>query len=116
MRLLFDHNFRESIRLGLIRRMPDLDHVTARERFLDQFNDPDLLAWAAAENCVIVSHDVQTLIGFALDRVRAGLPMPGLIVCTLHAPIGVILTDLELMISATTASEMDGQVCHIPIR
>ena len=40
--------------------------------------DPDILARAAAEGRIVLTHDRNTMTGFAATRVNAGQPMPGL--------------------------------------
>ena len=40
-------------------------------------DDGAVLAWAAAEGRVLLTHDVTTLTVLAYARVLAGLPMPG---------------------------------------
>jgi predicted nuclease of predicted toxin-antitoxin system len=42
-------------------------------------DDPTVLAWAASENRILLTHDVATITRFAYDRIVRGLPMPGVI-------------------------------------
>ena len=77
LRLITNHNFNGRILRGLRRRLPNLDVVRALDVGLAGVADPDLLEWAAAADRILLTHDVNTVPGFAYDRVRAGLPMPG---------------------------------------
>ena len=76
--LAFDENFNNDVLRGLLRRNPALDVVRVQDAGLISLDDPAVLAWAAAEDRVLVSHDVATLTAFAYARVQAGLRMPGL--------------------------------------
>jgi hypothetical protein len=62
-------------------------------------DDHDVLAWAAAEGRILVTHDRETMVGFAYQRVEAGLPMPGVFVVR-NQPhhIGAMVEDLLLVV------------------
>ena len=45
LRFLADQNFDGDIARGLLRRIPDLDVVTAHQANLSEAPDPDLLKW-----------------------------------------------------------------------
>ena len=78
-------------------------------------DDPAVLAWAAAEDRVVVTHDAETLIAVAYERVRAGLAMPGVIEVSQEAPIGAVIADLLLLIGASRPDEWAGQVLYVPL-
>ncbi len=65
---------------GLRRRLPEIGLVRAQDALPEGTPDPDLLAWAAAEDRILITNDRNTIVGFAYQRVVAGEPMPGLIV------------------------------------
>lgn len=87
VRLLTDENFDRNIFRGLRRRLPNLHCLVVQQAGLSGSDDPSLLEIAAKEGRVIVSHDVQSMIGYAHDRLAKGLEMPGLII----VPTGSIL-------------------------
>lgn len=39
---------------------------------------PAILAWSAEQEQIVPTHHVVTMIGFAYERIQAGLAMPGL--------------------------------------
>ena len=80
LRLLIDHDFNERILKGLQKRVPELDAVTARMIGFEENPDTELLARAAVEDLIVLTHDVQTMPSFAISRVRNDEPMPGLLV------------------------------------
>ncbi len=77
LRLAFDENFNFDVVRGLIQRAPALDLVRVQDMVLRGADDPTILAWAASEGRILLTHDRNTLIGFAYERVAQGLPMPG---------------------------------------
>ena len=79
-------------------------------------NDPELLAWAANERRVILTHDVTTLRQFAEHRVRAGLPMPGVFEIGAHLLIREVIEDLLLIADCSHDGEWEGQVRFLPLR
>ena len=76
LRLISDQNFSGPILRGLHRRIGPLDLVRALDVGLDRAPDPVLLEWVATNDRILLTHDVNTIPGFAYDRVRAGLGMP----------------------------------------
>ena len=91
LRLAADENFNNDIVRGLLRRKPDLDIVRVQDVGLSGSNDASVLEWAAQENRVLLTHDVTTLTSFAYDRVRAGLPMPGVFEVSRAVPVGLAI-------------------------
>lgn len=116
MKLLADENFRGALVRGLLRRRPDLDLVRVPDVGLIEADDPTILAWAATEGRLVLTHDAATLIGFAYDRVNAGWPMPGIIEVRQDLPVGSVIADLLLLVDASHVGEWDGQVLYLPLR
>jgi hypothetical protein len=114
LRLLTDEDFNDPIIRGLRRRQPDLDLVRVQDVGLRTLDDETILAWAAQERRVVVTHDRSTLIGFAYDRVRAGLPMPGVIEVSKAISIGRAIEDILLIAICVSEQEIDSQVFYVP--
>jgi predicted nuclease of predicted toxin-antitoxin system len=79
VKLLADENFSWRDCAGYPPPSPDLDLVRVLDVGLGGADDPTVLAWAATEGRLVLTHDAATLIGYAYERVAAGLPMPGII-------------------------------------
>ena len=77
VRWLADENLNNDIVRGLLRRRPDLDIVRVQDAGLSGVDDPALLAWAAAQDRVSITHDASTVTGYAYRRVASGERMPG---------------------------------------
>jgi predicted nuclease of predicted toxin-antitoxin system len=116
LKLATDENFNGYILSGLLSRKPDLDIVRVQDTEMYESNDPDLLAWAAHEGRILLTHDVNTLTGFAYERVRTGQPMPGVFQVAQNASIGDVIEDILLLVEASFESEWEGQVRYIPLR
>jgi predicted nuclease of predicted toxin-antitoxin system len=115
MRFLADENFNGKILTGLLAALPNLDIVRAQDSEVYQSPDPELLEWAAQQGRILLTHDVQTITGYAYDRVRAGLPMPGVVEVRITQAIGATIEDLVLLISASIPDEFENQVRYIPL-
>lgn len=63
-----------------------------------------------------MTHDVQTLAGYAYDRVKNGLLMPGIVEVRISQSIGATIDELALLIEASTPDEFENQVRYIPLR
>ena len=70
LRIFVDQDFDHDILRGLRLHLPNLDAVTALQAGLARSSDPEILAWTAAQNRVVVTHDRNTMSAHAYDRVR----------------------------------------------
>ena len=116
VRLLADENFNGRILRALKRQLLALDIVRAQECLPEGTPDPVVLAWAANEGRVVLSHDISTLVGYAAERIRRSEPMPGLIVMPALAPIGEVLADLELALGTSEPHHFQDQVLFLPLK
>jgi len=65
LRLISDQNFNGRILRGLRRRLPELALIRALDLGLDRVDDPEFLEHAADDDRIVLTHDVNTLPGFA---------------------------------------------------
>jgi hypothetical protein len=114
--LAADENFNNDIVRGLRRRQPDVDIVRVQEIGLSGADDPAVLAWAAEEGRVLLTHDVSTMTHFAYSRVREGKPMPGVFEVDRGLPIGRVIDDLLLLVAYSLDGEWEDQVRYLPLR
>ncbi len=113
LRLGADENFDGNVVHGLRRRLPELDLLRVQETGLSGASDVRVLEWAASEGRVLLTHDFDTLIGEAWNRVRGGLPMPGVVAVRQEIPIGRAIAELELFAAASQEGEWEGQVVFL---
>jgi predicted nuclease of predicted toxin-antitoxin system len=117
LRLASDADVHGGIIRGLRRRSPGIDLVRARDVLPDRAADPKVLEWAAAENRVLLTNDRNTMVGFAYQRVAAGLPVPGLIVTTDDQAVGLAIDDILLIAEYMPEEEIREQiVVFLPFR
>ena len=115
LRLLFDQNFDKDVLRGLQRRLPTLDALTAYEAGLSEADDPDLLAWAAAEDRIVVTHDRKTMPAHAGDRMSAGDRVAGVFVFSMSLPINLVITELEILITCSEMAEWENRIVNLPL-
>ena len=110
LRLASDADVHGEIIRGLRRRQPEIDLVRVQDALPEGTPDPGVLAWAAAEDRVLVTNDRNTMVGFAYLRVAAGEPVPGLIVTTNDQSIGAAIDDILLVAETMPAERIRDQV------
>lgn len=115
LRVLIDHDLDQDILRGLLRRVPDLDAVTAHEVGISEAPDPDLLAWAAEAGRVLVTHDRRTMPAHASARLAAGEDIAGVIIVSRKMPLGAAIDELEIVVSCSEPEEWQNLARHIPL-
>jgi hypothetical protein len=116
LRLLIDENFNADVIHAVRRAEPGIDILTAAETELRHAPDEMILERAAAFDRVVVTSDVQTMVGFAHRRIAAGERMPGLIVGPMYVRVRVLVEDLLLLAVCLTPAEIAQQVRWLPLR
>jgi predicted nuclease of predicted toxin-antitoxin system len=115
LRFLAGENFARRIQRGLRRRLPELDLLRVQDVDLAGADDPTILAWAAGEGRVLLTHDASTMIDFAYARVGEGLAMPGVVVISQSAPLRQAIEELVLLAVCSREGEWEGTVLHLPL-
>ena len=115
LRLLSDENFNGDILRGLYRRRPDLDVVRVQDFGLSAASDPDILARAAVEARIVLTHDRDTMLHVAYQRIRAGQSMPGLFLVSDLMPLSQAIDELLLAIDCLTPEECNNFVRFFPL-
>jgi hypothetical protein len=114
-RFLADHDLNEHLIDGVLRREPALEFLRARDARLSDRPDPEVLAFAAEQGFLLVSHDVNTMTGHAQARIVAGEPMSGLLMVQQNQPIAAVIESLLLIWSASEAEEWRNQIRFLPL-
>jgi hypothetical protein len=115
LKLVADENFDNTIVRGLLRRRPNLDIIRIQDVGLLGEEDPVILAYAAEEGRVLLTHDVATITRFAYDRVRQGLSMPGVLEVSTEVQIGRAIEDILIVADCTLEGELEGQILYLPL-
>src|SRR5438105_1017112 len=115
LRLLIDQDLDHDILRGLIRRISQPDAVTAFEIGMSRATDPELLAWAAKEKRVIVTHDRTTMPVHAARLMSEGGNIAGLIIVSRRLALHQVLDDLELIITCSEDDEWNNVIQYLPL-
>jgi hypothetical protein len=115
LRLLSDEDVHDEIIRGLRRREPILDIFCAVDVGLGQTPDAKLLAWAANQERILITGDLNTMVGFAWERVQSGNAMPGVLALLENTGIGRVLDDILLVAQCYEPDEIRDQVLYIPL-
>lgn len=114
MKFLTDEDFDNRIFRGLLRRLPNLDIVRVQDTEIASGSDPEVLAWAANENRVLISHDVNTMTFHFRERMNKGLTSPGILFVRQTLPIGFAIDELVLVAQFSLEGEYQNQMKFIP--
>ena len=94
VRWLADENLNNNIFRGLFRENRDIDIIRAQDAGTD---DEKLLAWAAEQDRVLLTHDVSTITAHAYRRVMKGYPMPGVFEVSRGVSVRTAVDDILLL-------------------
>jgi len=113
-RFLADADFNQKIVFGLRRREPTVDFQTAHQGDVLGRPDAEVLAIAARDNRILVSHDRGTRTAhFALFAETQS--SPGLILVSQEIAIGAVIEDLLLIWAASTLEEWRNMIGFVPL-
>jgi hypothetical protein len=116
--LLFaaDENLNERLLLALLRRLSSLDIPRVRSTPVAGGTDDEVLAWAAAEGRIVITHDEKTMPPAAWERVSRGMEMPGVVVVPGDAPSRAAVEQLTLLAGAGGPEDTRDRVLFLPTR
>ncbi|MEH2332546.1 DUF5615 family PIN-like protein [Nostoc sp.] len=113
VRFQADADLRQAIVTGTIRRQPDIDFQSAYAAFLESKKDPEVLAIAAQNGRVLVTHDRKTMPAefgeFIMSQTSSGV-----LVLSQNMSISDAIEALILVWEASTAEEWVNQIMSIP--
>lgn len=110
-----DEDFNAKIIAGLRRREPSIDIQTARDAGILGLNDPQVLAVAAGEGRILISHDRETMPAH-FKIFASGSDSAGLIVVSQTVEVREVIQQMRLLVwSATDALEWQNRIGFIPM-
>ena len=92
-----------------------MDFLYANEANLVGVPDPEVLALAAEQDRILVSHDFQTMPRHFGDFLQARGSSPGVLLVPQYLPIGDAIEELVLIWAATDAEEWKDRILRIPL-
>jgi predicted nuclease of predicted toxin-antitoxin system len=93
----------------------NFDVVRVQDTEIYEAGDPIVLEWAAKEGRILLTHDVKTMPDYAYDRVRAALPMLGVLVIQQSTAIGDAIEAIAMIAVASEADEWKDKVVFLPL-
>jgi hypothetical protein len=115
MKFLAVENLNGDILRGFLRRCPDADVVRVQDLEIASAEDPDVLEWANAQLRVLLTHDVNTLVGYFYDRLQRGLNSPGVFFISNQLPTRQVIDDLELLYRFGDPEEVRNRATFFPV-
>jgi hypothetical protein len=109
-----DVDLNEDIVTGVQRRAPEIDFQTAHEAQLAHLPDPDVLAQAAREGRILVTHDRRTMPGH-FGQFIENHESPGLIVISQNTDLLSAIEELILIWTASEAAEYVNSIRALPL-
>jgi len=110
IRYLADENLNRNIVRGLLSRSPNARVILAQDAGLGGMPDPAVLCWAAANSFVLLTHDRNTMAGYANARIRRGERCAGVFVIHHRAPAARVIEELLMIMECTAPCEWENRV------
>jgi hypothetical protein len=114
VRLQADADFNQIIVAAVVRKDPAVDLRTATLAALEGMSDLQVLAHAAAEGRVLVTHDAKTMPRHFAEFVRSR-DSAGVVVVPQHLPVSMVVEELLLIATATSADDWTNRICYLPV-
>ena len=109
-----DADFNEEIVSGLLRNHPELDFQTAEEAGLRGLPDPEVLARAADDRRILVTHDRRTMPAHFADFIRHQ-ESPGVIIISQRVSVVRAIDELTLVWEASRGEEWVNLIVELPL-
>ena len=114
-RFLADENINAAIISGLLLRLPQLDITTVQAEGLAGAGDPEILAWAAQHDRLLLTHDKKTIPPFVYERLARGEPVAGVIEIADRASLNQVIEDILLIAQCSVPGEHRSMIVRVPL-
>ena len=115
VRFLADADLNKAIVNGVLRREPAIEFLTAHAAGLRKMKDPEILALAAEQGRVLVSHDVGTMPAYFRAFTKSDSRSAGLFLVPQSLDIGIAIEELLLIWLTSEAAEWENRLQWIPL-
>lgn len=112
---LADENFNGCLIRGIRRHAPSVNILRIQDTAFMGIDDPGILDLATREDRLLLTHDVNTLIGYAKSRIAAGVRTCGVIEITRRIPVRIAVFDLQLISELLEPGEWDNRIEYLPL-
>jgi hypothetical protein len=114
VRFQADADLNAEIVAGVRRREPSIDFQTADEANLRRLRDPEVVALAAQENRILVTHDRRTMPRHFADFILHH-SSPGVFIIAQTVSVQVAIEELLLMWAASESEEWRNLIVELPL-
>ena len=109
-----DADLNADIVSGVRRRVPEIDFQTANEADLEGVPDEDVLARAAIEGRILITHDRRTMPHHFARFIQTS-SSPGVFIVRKRMNLTAIIDEIILIWAASTADEYANSIRRIPL-
>ncbi len=114
-RFLMDKNVEPAIIGGVRLKRPQADLLSAVEAGTLGMLDPQLLAFAADHDRILVTHDQRTMLGHFATFLMSGRHSPGVMMLPDRLSIGESIGALLLILDASLHGEWQDRLIQVPL-
>jgi hypothetical protein len=114
IRFQADADLDENVVTGLRRREPSVDFQTTLEGQIRALHDLDVLARAASQGRILVSHDLRTMPRHFADFIVKGTS-PGLLIVPQRTSTAAVIEELLLVWTASDGEEWVNRIAVLPL-
>ena len=116
IRFLTDEDFDNRILRGLLRYDSSLDIVRVQDAGLSGADDTTILAWAAAEERILLTHDFRTMPHHVSEAFASGKHLAGIIVVPQSMSVGEAIQEIRLIVARCSLEEVKNQmIIYLPL-
>jgi predicted nuclease of predicted toxin-antitoxin system len=114
IRLLADADLNFNIVTGARLREPRIDFLSAVEAGLKGIGDPEVLAFAARQDRILVSHDMSTIPVHFARILHDGKKSPGVFLVSQDTAVREVIDVVVLIWLTSWPVEWENQIVHLP--
>ena len=117
MKWLADECFDNDIVRGLLRRSPTLDLIRTQDvAEIAGMDDRKLLVWATANQRVLLTHDLATMVPALLIQRQQQSGCTPIVLVSDSLPIGVVIEEILLLDQCSEEADWAAGVVYLPLR
>ncbi len=109
-----DADLNQAIVTGVLRQEPNIDFQTAYEAQLSSLTDLEVLALAAEQKRILVTHDRKTM-PYHFAQFLSTHQSSGVLIVSKSLEIEIVINELILIWSASDAEEWINRLAKIPL-
>lgn len=109
-----DADLNQAIVTGVLRREPEVDFQTAFAAGLEGIKDLEVLAIAAQQERILISHDRRTMPSEFAKFIISN-QSSGIIIVSRKLPIEVVIEELLLIWAVSSTEEWTNRIAKLPL-